>query len=68
LIHVPGDILPQLFAEVKRVLKPGGRFISVDQDGNTWIIDHPQRTLTRKITQFNSDYRYADGWTGRYLN
>lgn len=67
LIHIPPDVLPRVFAEVKRVLKPGGRFISVDQDGDTWIIDHPQRAVTRKVIQFNSDYRYADGWTGRYL-
>jgi ubiquinone/menaquinone biosynthesis C-methylase UbiE len=67
LIHVPKEKLEQVFAEVKRVLKPGGRFISVDQDGDTWTIDHPDRAVTRKVVQFNSDYRYADGWTGRYL-
>jgi len=67
LIHIPVNLLPKVFAEVKRVLKPGGRFVSMDQDGDTWIIDHPNRTVTRRIVQFNSDYRYADGWTGRYL-
>jgi arsenite methyltransferase len=67
LIHIPANILMSVFTEITRILKPGGRFISVDQDGDTWVIDHPQRTLTRKIIQFNSDYRYADGWTGRYL-
>jgi ubiquinone/menaquinone biosynthesis C-methylase UbiE len=67
LIHIPGERLDRVFGQVKRVLKPGGRFISVDQDGDTWIIDHPDRAVTRKVVQFNSDYRYADGWTGRYL-
>lgn len=67
LIHIPADTLARVFAEVKRVLKPGGRFVSADQDGDTWIIDHPQRALTRRVIQFNSDQRYADGWTGRYL-
>ena len=67
LVHVPPHLLEIVFAEVKRVLKPGGRFISVDQDGDTWIIDHPDRAVTRKIIQFNSDCRYADGWTGRSL-
>lgn len=67
LIHIPSEPLSEVFGEVKRVLKPGGRFISLDQDGDTWIIDHPDRAVTRKIIQFNSDYRYADGWTGRYL-
>jgi len=67
LIHIPVEILPKVFSEVKRVLKPGGRFVSVDQDIDTWIIDHPQRALTRKIIHFNSDNRSADGWTGRHL-
>ena len=67
LIHIPAEMLKHVFGEVKRVLKPGGRFISVDQDGDTWIIDHPDRAVTRKVVQFNCDYRYADGWTGRYL-
>ena len=67
LIHIPTGLLARVFSEVKRVLKPGGRFISVDQDGDTWTIDHPQRAVTRRVVQFNSDYRYADGWTGRYL-
>ena len=67
LIHIPAEMLKRVFGEVKRVLKPGGRFISIDQDGDTWIIDHPDRVVTRKVVQFNCDYRYADGWTGRYL-
>lgn len=41
--------------------------LSVDQDGDTWIIDHPDRELTRHIVRFNSDQRYADGWRGRQL-
>lgn len=67
LIHIPPSKLLAVCAEVKRILKPGGKFISVDQDGDTWVIDHPQREVTRKIVRFNSDYRYADGWTGRHL-
>ncbi len=68
LIHIPVAELPKVFTEIKRILKPGGRFISLDQDGDTWTIDHPQREITRKVIRFNSDYRYADGWTGRYLH
>jgi ubiquinone/menaquinone biosynthesis C-methylase UbiE len=34
LIHISADVLLHVFAEVKRVLKPGGRFVSVDQDGD----------------------------------
>ena len=67
LIHIPADMIPKVFAQVRRVVKPGGSFVSVDQDGDTWTIDHPDRETTRKIVRFNSDHRYADGWTGRYL-
>ena len=67
LIHIPPGKLNQVFSEIKRVLKPNGRFVTVDQDGDTWIIDHPDRKITREVIRFNSDYRYADGWTGRYL-
>ena len=67
LIHLPGDVLDQCFREMVRVLEPGGRVVSADQDGDTWIIDHPDRELTRSIVRFNSDQRYADGWTGRRL-
>ena len=50
-----------------RVVRRGGRVISCDQDGDTWTIDHPMRELTRRTVRFNSDQRYADGWTGRRL-
>ena len=67
LIHLPDDILQKTLLEMIRTVRQGGRVISVDQDGDTWIIDHPNRDLTRRIVQFNSDQRYADGWTGRRL-
>lgn len=67
LIHLPPDILQQTLAEMTRVVRRGGRVISCDQDGDTWTIDHPDRELTRRIVRFNSDQRYADGWTGRRL-
>ncbi len=69
LIHLPPDVLQQTLAEMTRVVRgDGGRVISCDQDGDTWTIDHPMRELTRRIVRFNSDQRYADGWTGRRLN
>jgi ubiquinone/menaquinone biosynthesis C-methylase UbiE len=67
LIHLPDEILQQALREMIRVTRRGGRVISVDQDGDTWVIDHPDRDLTRRIVRFNSDQRYADGWTGRRL-
>lgn len=67
LIHLPDETLQDTLHEMIRVVRPGGRVISVDQDGDTWVIDHPDRDLTRRIVRFNSDQRYADGWTGRRL-
>ncbi|HST81425.1 MAG TPA: methyltransferase domain-containing protein [Kineosporiaceae bacterium] len=67
LVHLPGPVLAATLAEMVRTVRPGGRVVSVDQDGDTWTIDHPDRELTRRIIRFNSDQRYADGWTGRRL-
>ncbi len=67
LIHLPQAAIASALAECCRVLRVGGRMVSADQDGDTWIIDHPNRDLTRRIVAFNCDQRYADGWTGRRL-
>jgi SAM-dependent methyltransferase len=67
LIHLPGAALTGVLEQMCRVVRPGGRVVSLDQDGDTWVIDHPDRALTRRIIRFNSDERYADGWTGRRL-
>jgi SAM-dependent methyltransferase len=67
LIHLPEEVLDAALGEMTRVTRPGGRVVSLDQDGDTWIVDHPDRELTRRIVTFNSDQRYADGWTGRRL-
>ncbi len=66
-IHLPADALQQTLAEMVRAVRHGGRVLSVDQDGDTWVIDHPDRELTQRIVRFNSDQRYADGWIGRQL-
>jgi len=67
LIHLPERVLDAALDEMVRVTRSGGRVVSLDQDGDTWVIDHPDRDLTRRIALFNSDQRYADGWTGRRL-
>jgi len=67
LIHLPEQFLQNALAEMARVVRRAGRVVSCDQDGDTWTIDHPDRELTRRIVRFNSDQRYADGWTGRRL-
>ncbi len=67
LIHLPLVKLKLTLKEMVRVTKTGGRVISVDQDGDTWVVDHPDREITRRIVKFNTDQRFADGWTGRKL-
>lgn len=67
LIHLQPDVCLKALQEMVRVVKTGGRILSADQDGDTWIMNHPERELTRRIIQFNSDQRYADGWRGRLL-
>lgn len=67
-IHLPQSLIVDTLARTLPALRPGGRWVSADQDGDTWIIDHPDRELTRRIIAFNSDFRYADGWTGRRLS
>lgn len=66
-IHLPAGALQRTLAEMVRAVRHGGRVLSVDQDGDTWVIDHPDRELTRRIVRFNSDQRYADSWRGRQL-
>jgi hypothetical protein len=41
--------------------------VSANQDTETWVVDHPDRSLTRRLVQFYADQRFADGWTGRRL-
>ncbi|MGH3543681.1 MAG: methyltransferase domain-containing protein [Pseudonocardiaceae bacterium] len=67
LIHLPDPVLRSALTDARRVLRPGGRFVTADQDGDTWVVDHPDRETTRRIATFNSDQRYADGWTGRRM-
>ena len=65
LIHVPAAAAA--LAEMCRVVRPGGRVASIDQDGDALVIDHPDKEVTRRLVAFSSDERYADGWTGRRL-
>ena len=40
---------------------------SINTDNGVKCIQTRLKGCEDKIVQFNSDYRYADGWTGRYL-
>jgi ubiquinone/menaquinone biosynthesis C-methylase UbiE len=67
LIHLAPATLDAVLAEARRVLKPGGRLVSVDQDAGTRVIDHPDRQTTRAIIKYDCDHLFADGWLGRRL-
>lgn len=67
LLHVPPPDLAGTIAEMVRVVRPGGRVLSVDQDVDTWLIEHPDKETTRRLLRFNTDTRYGDGWTARRL-
>ncbi|HLZ23787.1 MAG TPA: methyltransferase domain-containing protein [Ktedonobacterales bacterium] len=66
LLHLPPETVPRALAEMIRVTRPGGHVISVDQDTDTWIIDHPDRALTERLAHFGTAER-VDGWMGRKL-
>lgn len=67
LLHVPPPDLAGTIAEMVRVVRPGGRVLSIDQDVDTWVIEHPDKETTRRLLRFNTDTRYGDGWTARRL-
>jgi len=58
LIHLAPATLDAVLAEARRVLKPGGRLVSVDQDAGTRVIDHPDRQTTRAIIDYAIPHGY----------
>ena len=67
LLHVPRSALAGTLAEMVRVVRPGGRVISVDQDMDGWLVDHPDRELTTRLLRQNTVHRYGEGWAGRRM-
>jgi len=67
LCHLPPDEREATLGRMVRLTRKGGRVVSADQDAETWVIDHPDRQLTRRLVAFYADQRFADGWTGRRL-
>ena len=65
LVHVPGAAAA--VPEMVRVVRPGGRIGIFDFDGDSLIISHPDRALTRRIVAAFSDHGAVDGWLVRRL-
>ena len=41
--------------------------ISVDQDTDGWLVDHPDRETTTRLLRQNTIHRYGEGWAGRRM-
>lgn len=50
--------------EIKRVIKPGGSLLVVDQDWETVVVSGGDASLTRRIVRASAD-AFANGWAGR---
>jgi SAM-dependent methyltransferase len=65
LVHIPGG--DAAVPEMVRVVRPGGRVGIFDFDGDSLLISHPDRALTRRIVAAFSDHAAVDGWLVRRL-
>jgi SAM-dependent methyltransferase len=65
LVHVPGG--DGAIPEMARVVRPGGRVGIFDLDGDSLLVSHPDRALTRRIVAAFSDHSTVDGWLVRRL-
>jgi hypothetical protein len=64
LMHVPDA--ERAFAEMVRVIRPGGRLSVFDLDWETQFVDSPYPETTRLITRSLCD-SVKNGWIGRRL-
>ena len=64
LMHVPEA--ERAFAEMVRVIRPGGRLSVFDFDWETQFVDSPYPETTRLITRSFCD-SFKNGWIGRRL-
>jgi ubiquinone/menaquinone biosynthesis C-methylase UbiE len=65
LLHVPSS--DRVLAEMRRVVRPGGTVAVLDQDMGTFVLDLPDRALTRRIVDGHAERFYPHPWSGRSL-
>jgi len=53
--------------ELVRVTKPGGRIAVMCGDQESFIVNHPDRALTRRILETFVEARFANPWIGRQV-
>ena len=62
ILDIPGRILDEMI----RVLRPGGRLLSIEPDWETFVCDPGSRDTARTFFRFCAD-QFPDGSTGRKL-
>ncbi|MGB6164837.1 MAG: methyltransferase domain-containing protein [Pseudonocardiaceae bacterium] len=65
LMHVTDP--PQVLAELRRVLRPGGMITLAEPDWDTLVVDHPDQGISRAFTRFASTELVRHGSIGRQL-
>lgn len=65
LLHT--DRPDRVVEEMRRVVRPGGRVVLMDWDFDTVAVDHPDRSLTRRLLHWRSDHHGGNNWSGRQL-
>jgi ubiquinone/menaquinone biosynthesis C-methylase UbiE len=65
LNHLPDLEREATLLRMIAVTRQGGWVISADQDADTWVIDHPDQDVTRRIVASYCQQSFSDGWVGR---